>query len=161
EDAVSATGDAPVAAEPAPSAAVQPTQTNVSFSIVRPAQRAAWQEHLTLGPGDLLNLGLFGQPELAHAEVSIGPDGRFSFLEAQDVMATGLTVDELRAKLDQELGKYRRAPRTVVTPMAFRSKRYYMLGKVMTKGVYVLDRPITVLEAIARAHGLENGLVER
>jgi len=48
-----------------------------------------------------------------------------------------------------------------VTPVAFRSKRYYMLGKVMTKGVYVLDRPITVLEAIARAHGLENGLVER
>jgi protein involved in polysaccharide export with SLBB domain len=45
--------------------------------------------------------------------------------------------------------------------VAFRSKRYYMLGKVMTKGVYVLDRPITVLEAIARAHGLENGLIDR
>src|SRR6185436_6124830 len=55
----------------------------------------------------------------------------------------------------------RRAPRSLVTPVAFRSKRYYMLGKVITKGVYVLDRPITVLEAIARAHGLENGLVER
>jgi protein involved in polysaccharide export with SLBB domain len=36
-----------------------------------------------------------------------------------------------------------------------------VLGKVITKGVYTLDRPITVLEAIARAHGLENGLVDR
>jgi protein involved in polysaccharide export with SLBB domain len=137
------------------------SQTNRSFSIVRPAQRAAWQEHLTLGPGDSLNLGLYGQPELARAEVSIGPDGRISYLEAADVMASGLTVDELRGKLDQELAKYRRAPRTLITPVAFRSKRYYMLGKVMTKGVYVLDRPITVLEAIARAHGLENGLIDR
>jgi protein involved in polysaccharide export with SLBB domain len=49
----------------------------------------------------------------------------------------------------------------MITPVAFRSKKYYMLGKVMTKGVYVLDRPITVLEAIARAHGFENGLVDR
>src|SRR4030095_8957669 len=81
--------------------------------------------------------------------------------EAQDVEVTGLTVDELRGKLDRELARYRRAPRALVTPVAFRSKRYYMLGKVMTKGVYVLDRPITVLEAIARAHGLESGLVDR
>ena len=146
----------PISAEDALSA-----RTNLSFSVVRPVQRSGWQQHLTLGPGDLLNLGLYGQPELARAEVSIGPDGRINFLEAVDVMADGLTVDELRVKLDEELAKYRRTPRTLVTPVAFRSKRYYMLGKVMTKGVYVLDRPITVLEAIARAHGLENGLVDR
>jgi protein involved in polysaccharide export with SLBB domain len=93
--------------------------------------------------------------------VSIGPDGRISYLEAQDVHAEGLTIDELRAALDKELANYRRAPRTMITPVAFRSKRYYILGKIMTKGVYTLDRPMTVLEAIARAHGLENGLVDR
>ena len=31
----------------------------------------------------------------------------------------------------------------------------------MVKGVYTLDRPLTVLEAIARAKGFENGLVDR
>jgi polysaccharide export outer membrane protein len=136
-------------------------QTNLAFSVVNPSQRAVWQQHLTLGPGDVLNLGLYGAPELARAEVSIGPDGRISYLEAQDVHADGLTIDELRAALDKELANYRRAPRTMITPVAFRSKRYYILGKVMTKGVYTLDRPMTVLEAIARAHGLENGLVDR
>jgi len=151
--------------QPAASGAAEDTlagsSTNVSFSIVNPAQRAAWQQHLTLGPGDVLSLGLYGAPELAQAEVTVGPDGRVSYLEAQDVLATGLTIDEFRTRLDRELAQYRRAPRTFVSPVAFRSKRYYMLGKVMTKGVYVLDRPITVLEAIARAHGLENGLVDR
>ena len=136
-------------------------QTNLNFSIVHPSQRAAWQEHLTLGPGDVLNFGLFGQPELAENEVTVGPDGRISFLEAQDIMAAGLTIDELRARLDDELAKYHRAPHTLITPVAFRSKRYYMLGKVMVKGTYVLDRPLTVLEAIARAKGFENGLVNR
>jgi protein involved in polysaccharide export with SLBB domain/capsular polysaccharide biosynthesis protein len=136
-------------------------QTNLTFSVVNPSQRAVWQQHLTLGPGDVLNLGLYGAPELARAEVSIGPDGRISYLEAQDVRADGLTIDELRGALDKELANYRRAPRTMLTLVAFRSKRYYILGKVMTKGVYTLDRPMTVLEAIARAHGLENGLVDR
>jgi protein involved in polysaccharide export with SLBB domain len=136
-------------------------ETNGSFSISNPSQRAGWQKHFTLGPGDVLNFSLYGQPELARTEVAVGPDGRVSYLEAQDVMASGLTVDELRERMDQELAKYRRSPRTMVTPTAFRSKRYYMLGKVATKGIYVLDRPITVLEAVARAHGLETGLVDR
>jgi protein involved in polysaccharide export with SLBB domain len=104
---------------------------------------------------------LFGQPELAVLDVAVGPDGRVSFLEAQDILATGLTIDELRARMDEELGKYHRAPHTLVTPVAFRSKRYYMLGQVMAKGAYVLDRPLTVLEAIARARGFESGLVNR
>jgi len=134
--------------------------TNLSFSIVSPSQRAAWQQRLTLGPGDVLNFALYGQPELNRVDVSINPDGRVSFLEAE-VMASGLTIDELRAKFDEALGTLRRSPHTMITPVAFRSKKYYMLGKVMTKGVYVLDRPITVLEAVARAHGFENGLVDR
>jgi protein involved in polysaccharide export with SLBB domain len=135
--------------------------TNGSFSIVHPSQRAAWQEHLTLGPGDVLNFGIYGQPELARTDVTIGPDGRVSYLEAQDILATGLTIDELRGHFDQELGKYRRGPRTLITPVAFHSKKYFMLGTVMAKGVYTLDRPVTVLEAIARAKGFENGMVDR
>jgi protein involved in polysaccharide export with SLBB domain/capsular polysaccharide biosynthesis protein len=136
-------------------------QTNLSFSIVHPSQRASWQEHLTLGPGDALNLGLFGQPEVSALDVTIGPDGRISFLEAEDIMAAGLTIDELRARLDQELAKYHRAPHTLITPVAFRSKKYFVLGKVMVKGAFILDRPLTILEAIARAKGFENGLVDR
>jgi protein involved in polysaccharide export with SLBB domain len=108
-----------------------------------------------------MTLNLYGQPELTRAEVAIGPDGRISYLEAQDVQASGLTIDELRARLNQEIGKYRRAPRTMVTPVAFRSKRYFVLGKVATKGVFTMESPLTVLEALARAHGFEAALVDR
>ena len=132
-----------------------------TLSATSSVRRAKWQERLTLGPGDVLNFSLFDVPESARPEVAIGPDGRVNFLQVQDVMATGLTIDELRAKFDAELGKYYRNPRTIITPSAIRSKRFYVLGAVTQKGVFLLDRPLTVIEAIARAGGLATGLYER
>ncbi len=152
---------APPESIPDSSAVEQEGQTNLSFSIIRPSQRAAWQQHLTLGPGDVLTFNLYGSPELTRTEVAIGPDGRVSYLEAQDILASGLTIDELRGKTDEALGQYRRAPHAIITPVAFKSKKYFMLGKVATKGVFILDRPLTILEALARAHGLETALVDR
>jgi len=74
--------------------------TNFSLSVGPPAKRAAWQERLTLGPGDVLNLSLFDMPDTTWPEVVIRPDGRLTFLQARDIVASGLTIDELRAKLD-------------------------------------------------------------
>lgn len=137
---------------------------NTHFSVATRAQRAAWQERLTLGPGDVMNFSLYGQPEFTRSEVFVGPDGRVSYLQAQDIMASGLTIDELRAKFDEALAKYYRTPRTIITPAitnAFRSKKYFVLGNVVQKGVFMLDRPITIIEAIARARGFEAAAVQR
>jgi protein involved in polysaccharide export with SLBB domain/capsular polysaccharide biosynthesis protein len=146
--------------EPPPVSAPNETESHYSFSVVSPAQRAEWQKNLTLGPGDILSFSLFDEPVLSHTEITIGPDGRISFLEAQDVLASGLTVDGLREKVDEALGKYRRSPHAIITPIAYKSKKYYVLGKVVQRGVYTLDRPTTVLEALARAKGIENGQVD-
>ena len=128
------------------------------FSASGPAQRAPWQQRLTLGPGDVLSFHLYGSPELASLAVPIAPDGRISYLEAENIVAAGLTIDEFRQSLNAELGKYRRAPQAYVIPDAFRSKRYYVLGTVVEKGVFYLDRPITVIEAVASARGFETGI---
>ena len=148
-------------AAPPAEAVPLPEAGPAAFSVVSPVQRAEWQKQLTLGPGDVLRLALYGEPELTQPEVAVQPDGRISFLEAGDVRASGLTIDALRAKLDEELAKFRRAPRTLVAPVAFHSKKYLMLGKIAHKGVFTLDRPLTVVEAVARAHGFETGLADR
>ncbi len=134
--------------------------TNFSFSAFDSSHRADWQKRLTLGPGDILSFSLFGSPELDRREVPIGPDGRISYLQAVDVMATGLTVDELRDRFDQELAKYYRTPRTIITPVAYQSKKYYVLGKVVNRGVFTLQHPVSIIEAVARAKGLETGLLD-
>ncbi|MGH7996131.1 MAG: polysaccharide biosynthesis/export family protein, partial [Opitutaceae bacterium] len=120
-------------------------------------RRAPWQKRLTLGPGDVLSFRLFGAPELTRTNVVVGPDGRVSYLEAEDIVAEGLTVDQLRARIDQALARYRRAPQAMVAPVAFRSKKYYILGDVLQKGAFILDRPVTVVEAVARARGFAAG----
>jgi protein involved in polysaccharide export with SLBB domain/capsular polysaccharide biosynthesis protein len=129
-----------------------------TFSIVNPAQRAAWQQHYTLGPGDVVTLSIYGDTDLTREEVPIGPDGRISYLEAQNVSAAGLTVDELRERLNSELGRFRREPQVFIVPVAYKSKKYFVLGKVAQRGAFTLERPITLIEAVARARGVETGL---
>jgi protein involved in polysaccharide export with SLBB domain/capsular polysaccharide biosynthesis protein len=138
---------------------VRPAAATTAFSVVSPTQRAAWQQKLTLGPGDVLTFSLYGEEkELTRKEVPIGPDGRVSYLEAQNIMAAGLTVDEFRNKLNEELGKYRRAAQAYVVPVAYKSKKYYVLGKVAQRGAFPLNRPTTLIEAVAQARGMETGL---
>jgi protein involved in polysaccharide export with SLBB domain len=142
----------------APTRASAAPEDPAAFSVVDPAQRAAWQRHLTLGPGDVLSFHLYGSPESTRDSVTIGADGRVSYLEAENVLAAGLTIDELRDRINDELGKFRRAPQAYVIPVSYGSKRYYILGTVMQKGVFPLDHPTTVIEAVARARGFETGI---
>jgi protein involved in polysaccharide export with SLBB domain/uncharacterized protein involved in exopolysaccharide biosynthesis len=133
----------------------------LAFSGTAEVRRAKWQERLTLGPGDAMDISLYGHPELTRTNIFIGPDGRLSYLQVQGMKADGLTIEELRAKLDEELAKYYNVARTMVVPTVFTSKKYYVLGKVNSKGSYSLDRPMTLIEAVARAQGLETGMYER
>lgn len=138
-----------------------PSITN-AFTISSPTELADWQKHLTLGPGDVMTVSLYEQPESVRTAVTIGPDGRLNYLQARDVVANGLTVDELRERLESVLLKFYRPPlRVVVQPIAYNSKKYYVLGNVTTKGVFALDRPTTVLEAIARAKGFTSASQRR
>jgi len=119
--------------------------------------KAAWQTRYTLGPNDVVGFGFYGHPELARANVLIGPDGRVGYLQAQGILASGLTIDELREAVTAELAKFYRNPRVIVTPGEFRSKKFYVLGKVVNKGAFTLARPLTIIEAVAQAGGLETG----
>jgi protein involved in polysaccharide export with SLBB domain/Mrp family chromosome partitioning ATPase len=121
---------------------------------------ASWQERLTVGPGDALEISLYGQKDTTR-QVVVGPDGRFSFLQAMDFAASGLTIDELRTQLEQQLMKFHLAPRVVVLPIAFRSKKYFLLGNVQGRGAYPLDKPVTIVEAVARARGFVTAAPQR
>lgn len=145
-----------------PVQAQEPAPTNSFLSATaRGPQLAGWQKHLTLGAGDQVNLMVYGHKDLTRSEVAIGPDGRISYLQAQGIQAAGLTIDELRQKLTEELSKYYRNARVVITPASFRSKKYFLLGTVIDRGAYPLDRPMTIIEAIARARGIATGLLEQ
>jgi polysaccharide export outer membrane protein len=122
---------------------------------------AKWQQNLTLGPGDVFDIALYGQPDTLRQGMMIGPDGRMSFLQAHDFVAAGLTVDEMRTKLEAVLAKFHLAPRVIVVPTGFNSKKYFVLGNVVQKGAFQLDRPTTILEAVAKSHGFVSTMQQR
>jgi protein involved in polysaccharide export with SLBB domain/capsular polysaccharide biosynthesis protein len=136
----------------------EPTTNSLALLGVSPNHRAPWQQRLTLGPGDAFDLAVFGHPEMTRTNLVIGPDGRVSFFQIQDFPAAGYTIDELRSKFETELSKYFvGGVRTILTPAVLTSKKYYVLGKVMAEGTFILDRPVTIIEAVARAKGLQTG----
>lgn len=118
-------------------------------------------ESLVLGPGDAVNISVAGRPEYTRSQVSIGPDGKLTYLQSQNIQAAGLTIDELRAALGKDLQRYYKNMTVVVTPMTFQSRKVYVLGKVVKKGAINMDRPLTVLEIVAEAGGLETGLFQQ
>jgi polysaccharide export outer membrane protein len=120
----------------------------------------SWRKRFELGPGDVINLSLFGRPELDRPGFRVAPDGTISYLQAQNVKVDGLTIDEARLAVEKGLAPHFRSPRVIIVPQEVASKRYTILGKVINRGVATLDRPITLVEAIANAGGLETGLFE-
>ena len=114
-----------------------------------------------LGAGDIVNITVTGMPELARNGVTVGPDGTLTYLQAQGIKAAGLSIDELRTSLNTQLSRYYKNAFVSVTPNLFQSQKVYVLGKIVKKGAVTLDRPLTVLEVVAEAGGLETGLFQQ
>ena len=124
------------------------------------AGSASWCDRYTIGPGDVFTFSLYGHPEARREKITVEPDGYVSYLQATGIHAAGLTIDELRAKMEPVFAATYKMPRVLIAPEELRSKRYFIVGKVVENGDYLMDRPTTLVEALARAHGLETGLVE-
>lgn len=141
-------------AEPLPSAGSVPGNK-------APSSPASWRNRYELGPGDVINFSLFGRPELDRPGFRIAPDGTVSYLQAQNIKVAGMTLDEARIAIESGLASNFKSPRVIITPQEVGSKRFTILGKVINKGVVTLERPITLVEAIANAGGIETGLFEQ
>ncbi len=111
-----------------------------------------------LGPGDeIVVYRLNARPDDPNGSLKtfVMPDGMVYYDLAPPVQARGKTVADLAAALTEALRPFYRQPEVSVALHAAKSRRYSVLGKVYTPDVYALDQPTTLLDAIARAGGLE------
>ena len=104
------------------------------------------------GAGDVLNIYVYEEPEISQT-VTVRSDGRISLPLVGDVMAAGQTAEGLAGKIADKLERYIDAPNVTVILAESRPKVYYMLGQVESPGEYDISRPVTVIQAIARAGG--------
>ena len=109
-------------------------------------------EGYNLGPGDVLSIQVYGEPEVS-SNVVIRMDGRISLPLAGELQAAGRTPKELSDEIRGKLERFIEAPEVTVMLAESQSKRYYVLGQVEAPGEYDINQPVTVVQAIARAGG--------
>ncbi len=104
-------------------------------------------------PGDILNVSVWKEPDLQQ-QLLVRPDGGLSFPLAGDMIAAGRTVGDLQQEIVTRIEDY--IPDPVVTVQVLQSdgNTIYVLGKVNRPGVYIMNRPLDVMQALALAGGL-------
>jgi polysaccharide export outer membrane protein len=120
-----------------------------------PVVSAPAKEDYTLGPKDKIHITVFGVPEMnLIADVSV--EGTINFYFLGDVQVAGLTVKQLREKLDSLLSEYIRDPKSDVKIEEYLSKEVQILGAVRVPGTYHLDTNYTtLLKLISMAQGTD------
>jgi polysaccharide biosynthesis/export protein len=106
-----------------------------------------------IGEDDELEISVYGEADLSKTQ-TVRPDGKIAFPLVGDVQASGLTPDELRAHLTQQLARFVHTPRVTVIVSAYKSKRVTVLGEVQSPGIVPLSAHTSLLEAISAAGGV-------
>ena len=107
-----------------------------------------------LAVGDVLKLSFSGAPELNQSQ-RIRSDGKVSLPQIGQVEAAGKKLGEFQDELSR-MYKSKLTNTEVVVALESSAIPVYVAGAVNHPGKIVLDRPMTVLEAIMEAGGPSN-----
>ncbi|MGB9735743.1 MAG: SLBB domain-containing protein [bacterium] len=111
------------------------------------------QEGYRVGPGDVLNIEVFGEKELS-GDVTVSQDGKIKNILLGDVYVEGLTTSQIEALLKEKLGKdYLVDPMVSVSIKEYRSHKVYVLGEVEKPGTYALTTKSRLLDILLKAGG--------
>jgi len=109
-----------------------------------------------LGPGDVISVEVFGQcPDYCRENISIPPNARVSYpLIKEGLMVAGLTVEQVAAEITKRLDEYIIDPNVTVTLNKVVSSRFSVTGNVVQPGVKVMDRKVSLYDAVQDAGGV-------
>lgn len=106
-----------------------------------------------LSAGDVLEVSVWGDEDLQR-EILIRPDGRISFPLIGDIQAAGRSVNGLKTELEQRVNKYVPDVPVTVILKTINYPKVYIVGKVETPSLYIMEERTTVVQALAMAGGL-------
>jgi protein involved in polysaccharide export with SLBB domain len=110
-----------------------------------------------LGPEDVISVNVFGQDRYSRSGITIPPSGRISLaLIPGGLFVNGKTVDEVSELIKKRYDEYIIDPEVTVSLDKAASYRYSIVGDVAQPGIRLMNRRMTVTEAIAEAGGVLN-----
>ena len=102
--------------------------------------------------GDKLAITVFGESELSRTDYVVDSTGLVQVPLIGQVIAAGVSPEELRAEIARQLGtRFIRDPQVSVSITERARARFAVEGQVADPGVYEADATTTLLAAIAQA----------
>jgi polysaccharide biosynthesis/export protein len=120
-----------------------------------PASALPSSEYI-IGPGDVLNIFVWRNPELS-ISVPVRPDGRLSLPLVEDVVAIGKTPTQLARELEQRLSKYIKEPVVTVIATGFVgpfNEQVRVIGEAAQPKALPYRTDMTALDAMIEVGGL-------
>lgn len=112
-------------------------------------------EDYKIGPLDTLKITVFQVPDLS-GEFEVDLTGRVSLPLVGDVRAVDMTTAQLDQALTQQLGaKYLQSPDVSVALKASTRRNITVDGSVRQPGMFPINGPMTLMQAIAMARGAD------
>lgn len=123
-----------------------------------PATSTGGASDYRVGPGDLLEIKVFGVDSLDQ-EVRISSSGNISVPLLGKLQVGGMTGEEVETIFAQTITEQGliRDPQVSVFVKEYRSQPLYVLGAVNQPGQYMITHQLTLVDAIAMAGGLAAG----
>lgn len=106
-----------------------------------------------LGPGDKLEIEILGETG-TRTDTFVTPDSKVYFDLLPGIDVKGKTTTQLREEMEKLLARYYKQPQVSLTLREVSSQRVWVLGRVNAPGIYPLNRPLRVLDAVTQAGGL-------
>jgi polysaccharide biosynthesis/export protein len=106
-----------------------------------------------LGPDDQIQIRALETGDMFEKPVPIGTDGNIALPLVGRIQASGMTVEQLEAELNQRLKTFIREPQASVTVVEYQSQPVSVLGAVATPGVVQLRGRKTLYEVLSMAGG--------
>ena len=103
-----------------------------------------------IGPDDVLAINVWKEPEVSRT-LPVRPDGNISLPLVGDLMAGGRTPEQLQKEIKERFVEYLSDPVVTVLVQEAKSHKFNIVGEVEKPGSYVMNTPMTVLDAIALA----------
>ncbi len=116
---------------------------------------ARYTQDYLLGPGDSIEVTVFGIPELSKKDLTLDSFGRVSLPFIKEVTLLGLTPREAEVKIATLFeASVMNNPQVSVGVKEYRSQFINVLGAVFRPGTYQLTRRTFLVDALALAGGL-------
>jgi polysaccharide biosynthesis/export protein len=129
-----------------------PANAPKSGSSVAPSGLVVTDDYV-IGPDDTLSVVFWRDKDMS-ADVEVRPDGKISLPVLNEIVAAGLTAEQLRARIAEAASKFVTDPTVSVVVRGINSRKVFITGMVAKPGDYSIPGRTTVLQLIAMAGGL-------